>query len=171
MRRGDPAADGHFKDALTASPADVYTLTAYADYLLAQKRPAEVTALLAGKNRIDALLLRLALAARDSGDTKLLADYTEELAARYAAARARGEQLHLRDESRFELELRHNPTRALELARQDWEVQHTPIDAEIYLAAAVAAKDQPGTRMIADWATSTGLEDGQLTALLAKPAP
>lgn len=166
-RRDDPAADGHFKDALTASPADVYTLTAYADYLLIQKRPAEVTALLAGKNRIDALLLRLALAARDSGDPQA-GPYAEELAARYAAARARGEQLHLRDESRFELELRHQPRRALELARQNWEVQRTPIDAMTYLAAALAAKDAGATHLVADWVSATGLEDRALRDMLAK---
>jgi Tfp pilus assembly protein PilF len=166
-RRDDSAADGHFRDALAASPADVYTLTAYADYLLVQKRPAEVTKLLAGKNRIDALLLRLALAARDSGDPQA-GPYTEELAARYAAARARGEQLHLRDESRFELELRHQPQRALELARQNWEVQRTPIDAMTYLAAALAANDAAATRLVADWITTTGLEDRALRDMLAK---
>jgi Tfp pilus assembly protein PilF len=166
-RRDDPAADGHFKDALAASPADVYTLTAYADYLLEQKRPAEVTVLLAGKNRIDALLLRLALAARDSGDPKA-GPYGEELAARYAAARARGEQLHLRDESRFELELRHQPGRALELAKQNWEVQRTPIDARTYLAAALASKDAAATQLVAAWVTGTGLEDRRLHDMLAK---
>jgi len=167
QRRGDPAADGHFKDALAASPADVYTLTAYADYLLDQKRPADVTRLLAGKNRIDALLLRLALAARDSGASDAGA-YADELAARYAAARARGEQLHLRDESRFELELRHQPQRALELARQNWEMQRTPLDARIYLEAATAAKDAPSIRLIADWTANTGLEDRTLHDMLAK---
>ena len=166
-RRGDPAADGHFKDALAASPADVYTLTAYADYLLDQKRPAEVTKLLAGKNRIDALLLRLALAARYTG-TPEAGPYAEELAARYAAARARGEQLHLRDESRFELELRHQPQRALELARQNWEMQRTPLDARIYLEAALAAKDIVSIKIVADWAASTGLEDSRLRDMLAK---
>ena len=167
-RRGDPAADGHFKDALAASPADVYTLTAYADYLLEQKRPGEVTALLAGKNRIDALLLRLALAARDSGDPRAAAAYGEELAARYAAARARGEQLHLRDESRFELELRHQPGRALELAKQNWEVQRTPIDARTYLAAALATKDAAAIKLVADWVAGTGLEDRRLHEMIAK---
>jgi len=165
-RRNDPAADGHYKDALAASPADVYTLTAYADYLLAQKRPAEVKTLLAGKNRIDALLLRLTLAARDSGDPQA-ALYAEELAARYAAARARGEQLHLRDESRFELEVRHDPKRALALAQQNWQVQRTPIDARTYLAAALAAKDAPSVQLVADWTASTGLEDRGLHDMLA----
>jgi hypothetical protein len=166
-RRGDPAADRHFKDALAASPADIYTLTAYADYLLDQKRPAEVTKLLAGKNRIDALLLRLALAARDTGAAEAGPD-VEELAARYEAARTRGEQLHLRDESRFELELRHQPQRALELARQNWEIQRTPLDARLYLAAALAANDAPATRIVADWSASTGLEDRTLRGMLAK---
>jgi Tfp pilus assembly protein PilF len=166
-RRGDPAADEHFKGALAASPADVYTLTAYADYLLDQKRPAEVSRLLAGKNRIDALLLRLALAARDSGAPEA-GPYEEELAARYAAARARGEQLHLRDESRFELELRHQPQRALELAKQNWNIQRTPLDARIYLQAALAAKDAASVRVVADWAANTGLEDKALHEMLAE---
>ena len=166
-RRGDPAAERHFKDALAASPADVYTLTAYADYLLDQKRPAEVTKLLAGKNRIDALLLRLALAARDSGAPEAGPD-VEELVARYDAARARGEQLHLRDESRFELELRHQSQRALELARQNWEIQRTPLDARLFLAAALAANDAASTRIVADWSASTGLEDRTLRDMLAK---
>ena len=161
-RRDDPAAEQHFKDALVASPADVYTLTAYADYLLEQKRPAEVTALLAGKNRIDALLLRLALAARDSGDPKAGA-YGEELAARYAAARARGEQLHLRDESRFELELLYQPGWALELARQNWEMQRTP-DRCADLSGGGTGGERPGGGQ-AGWptgSTATGLEDRAL---------
>jgi Tfp pilus assembly protein PilF len=166
-RRGDPAADRHFKDALAVSPADVYTLTAYADYLLDQKRPAEVVKLLAGKNRIDAMLLRLALAARDLG-TPDAHSYAEELAARYAAARARGEQLHLRDESRFELTLRHQPERALELAKQNWRMQRTPLDARIYLEAALAANDTNSIRLLAGWIASTGLEDHTLDSLMAK---
>jgi hypothetical protein len=164
-RRGDPGADQHFRDALAESPGDVYTLTAYADDLLAHGRAAEVTTLLAGRDRIDALKLRLTLAARATGDAALAADI-EDLAARYEAARARGEQLHQRDESRFELELRGNPMRALELARQNWAVQRTPLDARILLAAALAAKDRGTITEIADWAAATGLEDRRLRGML-----
>lgn len=164
-RRDDPEAEERFQEALGESPADVYTLTAYADYLLEQRRPLEVTRLLAGKNRIDALLLRLALAARAAGAPELV-PMQEELAGRYQAARARGEALHLRDESRFELELRGDPQRALDLAQQDWAVQRTPLDARLYLAAALAAKDSAGIGVIADWVAATGLEDRQLSRML-----
>ena len=74
----------------------------------------------------------------------------------------------MRDESRFELQLRHQPQRALELARQNWEMQRTPLDARIYLEAALAAKDVASVRMIADWVTATGLEDRAVGDMLAK---
>jgi tetratricopeptide (TPR) repeat protein len=164
-RRDDPGADAHFREALAESPDDVYTLTDYADYLLAHHRPADVARLLAGRERIDALLLRLALAARDSHDPKLGA-YVDELAARYDAARARGGALHQRDESRFQLELRGNPVRALELARQNWAAQRTPIDALTYLSASLAAKDMDGVRIVADWVRATGLQDRRLQHML-----
>ncbi len=164
-RREEPAADQEFRDALAASPADVYTLTAYADYLLDHRRPAEVAHLLAGKERIDALLLRLALAAQESGDSKL-EGYVADLAGRYQAAWARGGALHYRDESRFELELRGNAPRALELARLNWDSQRTPLDARIYLAAALAAHDRRGVDVIADWVARTGLEDNHLLRML-----
>ena len=72
------------------------------------------------------------------------------------------------DESRFELELRHQPGRALELAKQNWEVQRTPIDARTYLAAALAAKDADAAKLVAGWVATTGLEDRGLNGMLAK---
>ena len=47
QRRGDPAAGALFAAALEAN-ADVYTRCAYADWLLDQRRPAAVVALLKG---------------------------------------------------------------------------------------------------------------------------
>ena len=168
-RQDDPGADQAFRDALAASPNDVYALTTYADYLLAQHRPAEVTRLLAGKERIDALLLRLALAAQDSGDARRDA-YAADLDGRYEAARARGGALHFRDESIFELRMHHDPARALALARQNWVLQRTPLDARIYLAAALAAHDQPGIDTIRAWASATAIEDRALHGMLARQA-
>ena len=56
-------AEAHFKEALALGVTDQFLLGAYADFLLQQKRPAEVLTLLAGWERSDILLLRLALAA------------------------------------------------------------------------------------------------------------
>jgi len=61
-RRNDKAAERHFRAALEASEKDLYLLGAYADWLLDQQRPADVIALLQNETRVDALLLRLALA-------------------------------------------------------------------------------------------------------------
>ena len=59
---GDPAAEGHFRAALAADPRDLYTIGAYCDWLLEQNRAAEVIPLVENEQRVDALLLRLALA-------------------------------------------------------------------------------------------------------------
>ena len=166
-RRNDPGAGQHFTDALAQHPNDVYILTAYADYLLAHDRAADVSRLLAGKERIDALLLRLAIAARDTGDSRL-PDYIVALADRYTAAQALGQSLHLRDESRFELDLRGNSSRALELARQNWAVQRTPLDARIYLAAAQAASSGSDIKIVAKFVADTRLEDFRLQDLATR---
>jgi len=135
--------------------------------LLAHNRAADVSRLLAGKERIDALLLRLAIAARDTGDSRL-PDYIVALADRYTAAQALGQSLHLRDESRFELDLRGNSSRALELARQNWAVQRTPLDARIYLAAAQAASSGSDIKIVAKFVADTRLEDFRLQDLATR---
>ncbi|HSV36271.1 MAG TPA: hypothetical protein VLI46_11985, partial [Ramlibacter sp.] len=53
-------AEAHFKEALKLGVTDQFLLGAYADFLLLQKRPAQVLTLLAGWERSDILLLRLA---------------------------------------------------------------------------------------------------------------
>ena len=62
QRSGDPAADAHFRAALAADPRDLYTIGAYCDWLLEQNRAAEVIPLVENEQRVDGLLLRLALA-------------------------------------------------------------------------------------------------------------
>src|SRR5207253_8014448 len=61
-RRGDIAAEGHFRAALGAGDKDLYLLGAYCDWLLDQGRASEVIPLVQSETRVDALLLRLALA-------------------------------------------------------------------------------------------------------------
>ena len=62
-RRGDAAAaEARFRDALALDPGDAYLQGAYADFLLDQRRPREVAAMLAASTKNDALLLRLTLA-------------------------------------------------------------------------------------------------------------
>jgi len=151
-RRGHPAAArASYLAALQGAP-DAYTLAAYADFLLDQGRAAEAIDLLAGKERADPLLLRLALAYRQRGDARL-GGAVADLQARFDAAHLRGDRVHLREEARFELELRRRPDLALALARANWEVQKEPADLRILLdcarAAGSAADEQAVRRFVA----------------------
>ena len=112
-RRGSVAvAERAFKDALALGVPDVYLQAAYADFLLDNGRPREVLALLKEGARADVLLLRLALAAKASGDERA-AGWSRDLAARFAAARARGDKTHEKEEARYRLELQGDAQAAL----------------------------------------------------------
>lgn len=160
-------ADQFFKEALHVSGQDVYLLSAYADFLLDQKRPAEVIAMLADKTRIDGLLLRLALARQQRGDTDLDGIVTQ-LGARFAASRLRGENLHQGDEARFALYLLRQPRPALQLARANWTAQREPKDARILLEAALAAGDPAAARPVIELLNTTGMEHARLRDLAAR---
>jgi hypothetical protein len=169
IRRGDPAAEEHLRQALALDARDIYALTVYADYLLDQHRPAEVLPLLRGFERVDALYLRLVLAAQATGDAQFLA-YRDDIAARFAAARRQGDTLHLRDASRFALEVERDPVRALDFARRNWSVHKTPYDARALLAAAIACHDPAAARPVADWVARTRLEDRNIARLMREAA-
>jgi hypothetical protein len=167
IRRDDPAAEQYLKDALALDDRDVYALTVYADYLLDSGRAAEVPALLRGFERVDALYLRLALAAQATGDAKF-PGYRDGVAARFAAARRQGDRLHLRDASRFALEIEHDGPRALDFARQNWEVHKTPYDARALLAAAIACGELVAVQSLIDWVRATRLNDRTLERLIER---
>jgi Tfp pilus assembly protein PilF len=152
-RRGEAAlAETRFRDALALAPRDSYLLGAYADFLLDQRRAADVASLLQEQARIDALLLRRALALQLlPGREQALAADVAELAARFQAALLRGDTVHQREQARFELYLRHDARAALELARRNWAVQKEPADARIYIEAAAQAHDVAAARPVLDW--------------------
>jgi tetratricopeptide (TPR) repeat protein len=71
-RIGDTrAAESSFREALALGVEDSYLRAAHADFLLDQGRGAEVLVALKDKGRTDVLLLRLALAAKATGDGSL----------------------------------------------------------------------------------------------------
>ena len=164
-RRGQfAAAESAFREALALNVPDVYLDAAYADFLLDRGRPAEVLQLLQGKERADVLLLRLALAAKAAGDPKA-ARYTREMAARFDAARLRGNTTHRKEESRFVLALQNDVPRALTLAQANFAVQKEPADARILLEAAVAAKDPAAAAPVLDWMARWHTESVALQSL------
>jgi predicted Zn-dependent protease len=167
QRRGDgAAAESRFRQALDMSPHDSYLQGAYADLLLDQGRAADVLKLLQGQERIDALLLRRALALQQAGQRQALQADIRELAARFDAAGQRGDTVHQREQARFELWLRRDVPAALALARKNWTVQKEPADLRIYLEAAAQARDAAAAKPAADWIAAHGTEDVTATRLL-----
>ncbi len=168
QRRGAAdIAEARYKRALALSPRDSYLLGAYADFLLEQGRAHEVATLLKDQTRIDALLLRRALALQRQGDARVaLAADVKELAARFNAAAQRGDTVHQREQARFELVLRHDPVTALALARKNWTVQKEAADIRIYLESALQARDANAARPVLDWIALNHTEDVAATRLI-----
>ncbi len=166
VRRGmNNDAETAFKQALVITPDDVYALAAYSDLLLQTQRAAEVMTLLGTHRQADALLLRLAIAAMLSHDADAGA-LRDALAQRFTEARERGDEAHLREQARFTLEIDHDAVTALNLAQKNWKVQHEAADAELLLAAALAAQQPQAAQPVLDWLKSTGMEDARAAELV-----
>jgi len=167
-RAGDGvAAEGHFRQALALGLRDGYLLSAYADFLLDAGRPQEVLVLLANESRIDALLLRLALAEQMLG-TRALSQHIFELSERFHMSRLRSDTSHQREAARFTLHLLKRAPEALQLAEQNWSAQHEPWDARILLEAALASGASIAARPVLEWLRTSQLEDSQIRSLAAR---
>lgn len=136
-RRNDPmAAERHFRAARALDPRDPYLKAAYADFLLDRDRPRDVLPLVRDDTRNDMLLLRITLAEQRLPDRRdAFTVHRAELAARFDAARRRGDSMHRREEARFRLTIEHDPRAALALARANWAVQREPADRRILVEA------------------------------------
>jgi len=168
-RQGDPDAEKHFRAALGVGDRDAYLLGAYADWLLDQRRDAEVVALLQGETRVDTLLLRLALAQQALRAPEGPASIAL-LAARFDASHARGDTVHARENARFELALRNDANAALSYALESWKVQREPADLWILAASANASGDSAALDTVRTWMTQSGIEHPQVAAMLAPKA-
>jgi Tfp pilus assembly protein PilF len=162
---GDSAgAERAFRQALEFSAADVYARAAYADLLLDANRAPDARRELGDTSQADALLLRAAIAAERNGDADAAA-LRANLAERFAEARARGDQTHLREQARFALEVEHDPARALDLAQRNFAVQKELADVRILLEAAQAAGQPQAAKAAIDWLEAGGVEAPRLQAL------
>lgn len=167
-RLGDnEAAEAHYLQALALKQRDVYLLSAYSDFLLDQNRPADVVTLLTKDTRADGLLLRLALAEQALGSASL-GQHLDELKARMAAYRLRGDNIHQREEARLNLQLLKQPREALHLALLNWRVQREPWDARLVLEAALAADDARAAKPVLDWLARAKMEDKILQQLMGE---
>lgn len=167
-RRDDyPAAEAAFRSALALGITDGYLLAAYADFLLDRARPAEVMTLLKDQGRSDVLLLRLVLAAKVLNAPTLRA-LEADLAARFDAARLRGDATHQKEEARFALAVQGQAERALALARDNYALQREPADARILLEAALAARQPAAAEPALRWLADSHIESVVLHGLAQK---
>lgn len=172
-RRGETAlAEARYKAALARQPRDSYLLGAYADFLLDQQRPQDVVTLLQDQQRIDALLLRhaLALQALPVRPAAFQAEKTE-LAARFTAAMQRGDTVHQREQARFALFLQQDIPAALQLAQKNWTIQKEVPDMRILLEAALAARNFAAAQPVLAWIAANGVEDVALHRLVKQLGP
>ena len=172
-RRGEWAlAEARYTKALAQQPRDSYLLGAYADFLLDRQRPQEVAKLLKEQQRIDALLLRYALAlqALPSQQPAFLAAKAE-LAARFNAAMQRGDTVHQREQARFALFLQQDIPVALQLAQKNWAIQKEVPDMRILLEASLAARNYAAAQPVLAWIAANGVEDVALQHLVRQLGP
>ncbi|HEX4236069.1 MAG TPA: hypothetical protein VH041_17420, partial [Caldimonas sp.] len=107
-RDGRPAAaDAAYRAVLRLDP-DTYSAVAYADFLIAQKRPAEALAVLKGETRTDPVLLRLAIAGTQANAPSHERDVAE-MRDRITLANERPEAriFHGREQAMFALAIDH----------------------------------------------------------------
>jgi hypothetical protein len=166
LQRWDDA-ERHYRLALAQGITDQFLLASYADFLLARERPAEVLRLLAGWERSDVLLLRLAIAGRAAQDPRAR-DWGEQLRDRFQAAARRDDRLHEQEAARWALELQNDPAQALAYAKSNYTRQKEPRDAEVLLRAALAANQPRAAQPALEWWKSSGYEDPVLQGLAGK---
>jgi hypothetical protein len=155
------ASDQAWKQSLAAA-RDRYTATAYADFLLDQQRPREAWALLQPEVRADAVLLRLAIAARRAGLPEASA-LEAELRERFMQAAERaGPSGHERERALMALDIERDPAAALRAARANVQHQREPLDLLLLARSAAAAGDAAAGKEARALASQIGLRDQRL---------
>jgi tetratricopeptide (TPR) repeat protein len=166
VRLGDEAAaERWFRHGLRSSPEDFYIRGAYADLLLRTRRPREALALLQGRETLEPLLLRIAIAQKQLNDPGF-AHSRARLKAAFAAESQRGDGVHRREESRFLLEVENDPRAALEAAVANWQIQREVDDVLVLVRAANAAGSPKAAAPALDFVRAHGLQDVRLASLL-----
>jgi hypothetical protein len=166
-RMGDArAAEAFYRQVAGADDADVYTVAAYADWLLAHGRGADAARLLQRQPvDADALALRRVLAAKACAAPDAAAQ-AQRMQARFDAARLRGPSLHLREEALLALDAFGDAVTAWRLAQEQWQRQKEPADALLYVRAAIAAGERARAQALAAQLRAQGWRDERITQAL-----
>ena len=165
QRAGRPReADAAWQRALQSGP-DHYASLAGADFLLDNQRPGEAFQRLRNEPRSDAVLLRLAIAARQAGLPEA-ATLTSELRDRFTQAALRTEPGgHERERAMMALHIDGDAPTALAAARLNARSQREPLDLLLLARCAIAAGDRQALAEARQLARQMGLRDARLDSL------
>jgi hypothetical protein len=123
-----------------------------------------VIPLVQNETRVDALLLRWRSRKRRCNDRSGREHRDASRALR--RQQGRGDVVHRREESRFQLQLNGDAQTALRLARENWNVQREPADLRVLAEAAAATGDPAAKETVRQWLAQTGLEYPAVAALI-----
>jgi tetratricopeptide (TPR) repeat protein len=166
VRLGDDTAAEHwFRNGLHSSPDDFYIRAAYADLLLRKHRPREVLTLVRGRESLEPLLLRIAIAQKELRDPGL-EESRASLSAAFTAEAQRGDGVHRREQSRFLLEVQNDPREALKAAAANWQVQREVEDVLVFVRAANATGIPQAAASAREFVREHRMEDLRITSLL-----
>lgn len=163
----DKKADRHYRRGLQLTPGDNFLLADYGDFLLHHGRPRAAAELVKNYTASDTSFMRLVFAETALGSPKTEHDIAE-MTARFAAMEQRGTHVYRREQARFVLYLKHDPERALNLAKKNWTVQRAPKDMRILLAAALAAGKPAAARPVLERLAQSHLQDPPVNRLAGK---
>jgi hypothetical protein len=173
------AADAAYRAVLKLGP-DPYAAVAYADFLLAQRRPNEAVKVLEGTTRSDGVVLRLAMAEQQAMErasagaasrpnaagarSPSAADMRERIA--LANERPQARVFHGREQAMFALFVDRSPELAFELAQGNAAHQREPLDLLVLAQAARATGRAEAIEAARRLKSSVGLHDRRIDALL-----
>jgi len=159
-------AEAAYRSVLRLGP-DTYAAIAYADFLIAQGRPADALAALKDQSRTDTVLLRLAIAATLARAPSAPGEVAE-MRDRFALANERPDArvFHGREQAMFALVVDRDAERALSLARGDVARQREPLDVLVFAQAARASGRKEAIEEARRLKASIGLHDRRIDGLL-----
>lgn len=160
------AADAAYRTVMRTA-SDTYARIAYADFLIAQKRPLDALTILKDEVRTDAVLLRLAIAgshARSKGVERDVAEMRDRI--NLANERPDARIFHGREQAMFALFVDRAAEKAVDLARGDLTQQREPLDLLVFAQAARASGQAAALDEARRLKAAQGLHDRRIDALL-----
>jgi tetratricopeptide (TPR) repeat protein len=167
QRAGNAAAAETAYRAALKIDTDPYTVLAFADFLIEQRRPAQALMILKDQTQTDAVLLRLAIAGTQAKAQAAVAD-AAQMRDRIALADERPDAkvLHGREQAMFALTVDKDATRAFDLARGDVAQQREPLDLLMLAQAAQASGNTASLQEAKKLVREMGLVDQRIEAII-----